>query len=915
MKCRISCLALLSVSLIQSTASCFAAFEIWERHYNVETATDSDAIKLATDNQDNLVIVGNTTTGRTGSDITLIKYSNSGAALWTNRFDGGSSSDTASAVVTDGFGRIYATGTSDSALIVLAYAPEGTPLWTNRYKEFQAAWGNAISVDSVGRVYVAGRSRISGTNDDYVILAYSQAGQPLWTNRYDGTGSGIDNCTLLTVGLNDTICVSGSSETTGAFRAATIAFSSNGSGLWTNTLTGFTPESVATDQTGNVFVTGSQQGSNGNDFFTIAYSGTGTVLWTNRYSRPGKGTGRATAVATDTDGDVYVSGFSQSGSGGLDYVLLKYSNNGNPVWTNRFAPSGINSTWPASVVVDGQKNIYVTGVAFLLACSSTGSMLWTNSFAGPGSSMNQPRNVAMGAAGKVYVTGTSLGSEYGYCTIAYSTSGLSLWTNLYTATGIRSSLAQAVALGKDGTVYVTGSGPGARNQIAATTIAYSGSGSGLWTNIFEQCQPAAVFAADDGRVFVAGSSYASGAYGFVTFGYSNTGALLWTNVYRGPGTRDFLIAAALANNGNLYITGESANGADLEIATIAYSSIGTPLWTNRYHGPAGSDAPLAIACDNDSNVFIAAGSEQGGTLGDYLTIAYSSTGVPLWTNIYHGPGNSGDSPQAIAIGTNQNVYVTGFVFGTNGLYDYATLAYSNSGTPLWTNYFDGSQHDQANAIAVGQNGNVYVTGNSGGDAGYEFATVAYSVNGAPLWTNRYACSGNPSDVPVAIATDALGNVYVAGNSAGIGTGSDFAILAYSSSGTPLWTNRYNGPANGYDAIPSGSRALAASPDGEVFVVGFSDVDNSQDILTECTVVKYAAIPSIRLTRPRLASNTTFQFTISAPTNISYTLETSTNLVNWTILTNFSNLREESVDFSDGFDSSRRSRFYRTVWSH
>ena len=65
-----------------------------------------------------------------------------------------------------------------------------------------------------------------------------------------------------------------------------------------------------------------------------------------------------------------------------------------------------------------------------------------------------------------------------------------------------------------------------------------------------------------------------------------------------------------------------------------------------------------------------------------------------------------------------------------------------------------------------------------------------------------------------MGTDASGSVFVTGYSPGVGSGNDFVTLKYSSSGVPLWTNRYNGPANGDDRA---FRVVAAN--GSVFVAG------------------------------------------------------------------------------------------------
>ncbi len=120
-----------------------------------------------------------------------------------------------------------------------------------------------------------------------------------------------------------------------------------------------------------------------------------------------------------------------------------------------------------------------------------------------------------------------------------------------------------------------------------------------------------------------------------------------------------------------------------------------PLWTNRYNGPGnGNDGAQAVAVDGSNNVIVTGYSAN--TIAypynyDYVTIKYSSDGVPLWTNRYNGPGNGEDDAWAVAVDGRNNVIVTGRSdvngYGTN--YDYATIAYSGAGVPLWTNRYHG----------------------------------------------------------------------------------------------------------------------------------------------------------------------------------------------------------------------------------
>src|SRR5205085_1111152 len=145
---------------------------------------------------------------------------------------------------------------------------------------------------------------------------------------------------------------------------------------------------------------------------------------------------------------------------------------------------------------------------------------------------------------------------------------------------------------------------------------------------------------------------------------------------------------------------------------------------------------------------------------NYATIAYSEAGVPLWTNRYDGPRGDSSSATAIAVDGSGNVFVTGTSVGSAASYNYATIAYSGAGVPLWTNRYDGpwGAGDQASAVAVDGSGNVFVTGYfaagySFGGYSYDCATIKYSGTGVPLWTNRYNGPANFSDIATAIAVN------------------------------------------------------------------------------------------------------------------------------------------------------------------
>jgi len=445
---------------------------------------------------------------------------------------------------------------------------------------------------------------------------------------------------------------------------------------------------------------------------------------------------------------------------------LSHAQGGVPLWTNRygFSPGptdfnyGIGST---ALAVDGSGNVFVTGGSFnddtnlsftTIKYSGAGVPLWTNRYNGPANGGNGSSAIAVDHNGNVFVTGFSCNGTDSttddYATIAYSNSGVPLWTNRYDGPAKHSDRAQAIAVDSSGNVFVTG--------YSATAMSITG------LILFY----------------------------YATVGYSSTGTPLWTNRYDGPGNgSDVATAIALDNCGNVFVTGMS-DGTSTEYTTVAYSNEGVPLWTNGYDGPAHSrDSAQAIAVDMEGNVCVTGVSSAANGFPDYATIKYSSTGGPLWTNRYDGPGNYDDEATAIAVDSSGNVFVTGRSFDVDHPY-YTTIKYSSSGVRLWTRNYTkpGDGVNIGRGIAVDSSGNVFVTGVSGyQDANQrwlsDFATVAYSSSGLPLWTNRY--HGSMDNSAWAVAVDGSGNVFVTGESLdGTGTNYHFVTIKYSSSLSP-----------------------------------------------------------------------------------------------------------------------------------
>jgi hypothetical protein len=251
-------------------------------------------------------------------------------------------------------------------------------------------------------------------------------------------------------------------------------------------------------------------------------------------------------------------------------------------------------------------------------------------------------------------------------------------------------------------------------------------------------------------------------------------------------------------------------------------------WVRRYNGPGnGRDEVSGIEVDGSLNTYIGGSSYGTSSEMDYIIIKYSTAGNILWMRRYNGPTNGIDESTALTIDDQGNIYVTGRSWGGQTGTDYATIKYFSNGDTAWVRRFNGAlnSEDWATALAVDDFGNVYVTGVSSTEStGLDYVTVMYDSTGNIAWVNGYNGLENSTDVPTAIATDAIGNVYVTGRSLTETFCNDFVTIKYQHNGDTAWVRRYNGPDNGNDE----AYALAVDHTGNVFVAGLSADDGIMD---------------------------------------------------------------------------------------
>ncbi|MEO0091697.1 MAG: SBBP repeat-containing protein [candidate division WOR-3 bacterium] len=417
------------------------------------------------------------------------------------------------------------------------------------------------------------------------------------------------------------------------------------------------------------------------------------TVWVRRFNGQGDSTDCAVAIAIDNSGNVYVTGYSFYPNTNLDYLTIKYSSSGQELWQARYDGLGNNIDYPYALTIDNRGYVYVTGGSWggssfydclTIKYNSNGETIWTRRYNGPGNNYDEARAIAVDNYGNVYVAGRSYGSTMTYdcLTIKYDSLGQELWTARYNGPGNSYDAVYAMIIDNQGNVYITGT-------------AYT-------TN-----------------------------YDYLTIKYNSSGQELWVQTYNGLGnSTDYANAITLDQQGNVYVTGNSyGSGSNLDYLTIKYSASGQELWTARYNGPGNYiDHANDIGVDHLGNVYVAGACRTLGAGYDYATIKYDSLGQQQWVQIYNS-GAGDDYCNALVLDSQSNIYVTGYGTYTSSIRDYTTIKYNTQGQMDWIIAYDGlvGGNDDARAIAIDNQGNVYVTGESyGSGTGYDYATIKYA---------------------------------------------------------------------------------------------------------------------------------------------------------------------------------------------
>jgi len=422
--------------------------------------------------------------------------------------------------------------------------------------------------------------------------------------------------------------------------------------------------------------------------------------WVRYYNSPTNGSDNAKAIFIDNNGNIYVTGTSWSNITNNDFATVKYNSSGVQQWVARFDSENRNDD-VRGITVDTNGNVYVTGVTsisgssviqFTIKYNSSGIQQWAaqlgipTSPAFPGISKSP---IAVDNSGNVYVGGYRRfggGDNGGYLLIKYNSNGDSLWTKRYKGTQSLQGLGSTITCIKldENFVYATGVSYDAPNICYATTLKYNSSGILNWIRKDTLQQGGLVVGIEmdaSKNILLACNK----GLDIVTLKYDPSGARLWKTIYTGI-SGDFydkVTGIDLDPSGNVYLSGYSTRGTTTstqDCLTLKYDANGNQLWERLYNGALSSgDEGKGITVDESGNAYVTGFSLETGFRLDYLTIKYNSDGVQQWMINYNGGNNENDDvATAIALDQDDNIIVTGNSSISGGSIDYGTIKYSQT---------------------------------------------------------------------------------------------------------------------------------------------------------------------------------------------------------------------------------------------
>ncbi|MBL8015901.1 MAG: T9SS type A sorting domain-containing protein [Ignavibacteria bacterium] len=389
---------------------------------------------------------------------------------------------------------------------------------------------------------------------------------------------------------------------------------------------------IAIDNLGNIFICGSVSDNQGVRLVTTKYDPAGNVVWRKKYRGPAF-EDRVAGIELDAQGNCYVGGYSEGTDGVFHYLLIKYAaSNGDSLFVKRKIKTGEAHFFCR----DSQGNFYLGGDEMnsgmfsyaLVKYSPQGDSLWTAYHSG-----SSIHTIDTDPSGNIYVSGDVFSNT---ChTIKYNSSGVQQWANTTTLFMGPSPLGmRLIKCDAQGNTYITGF-----RYVNSTTredimlIKYNAAGSLEWEKRFvndgRNDYANSLTIDNAGNIIVAGNSYdpALVNYDLLLLKYNPAGDLIWSRFFPKSGPHSMKPAKVLCDaQNNIY-----AAGGTNQNFVVKYNSIGDTLWSTYTNGSGagGLNGFADMVLDGSGNIYCAGNVKNLTGGGDMVTIKYTQSTVGI----------------------------------------------------------------------------------------------------------------------------------------------------------------------------------------------------------------------------------------------------------------------------------------------
>ncbi len=640
---------------------------VWESISGM--ASDSDeSIGIVVDSVGDVFIAGQTIAS-SNYDFMTIKYKRAtGVELWNHRFNGSMNlNDRPVGIGLAPDGGVLVAGWSDSGANDYDYfamkldpqylsAPSNLAATTVSNAGIRLTWTDNADTENGYKI-----ERKIGANGDYAQVA--QLSTPN-TTSYDDLGLSGNITYYYRVRAYNV--ANGDSRYSNEAHALTVYFNSV-SPAWTYLYN--SPDNqndkinaLAVGPDNNPVVTGySQKIAGGHDFMTIKLDRANkNVLWSQPYDDPNGGTDEAMCVAVDSGGNTVVSGFatlynpvSHTDIFSIYTLMYSFIDPSSVSWDSQYNGPGNLDDRPVAIAsaTDTSNNTVVVGYGknasnntdiYVIKYNSASGKVWDAvPYDGPGHGNDIPSSALFGLDGSIYVTGysekTPGSSNYSFFTAKYAGSDGSLtWSDVYSVAPTGDNKGNFIAMDNSGDVYITGSATNLAGNRDIYTIKYSGS-AGTAQRLWERALDGPAHGDDagvsvgvdqvEGNIVVAGTSLTSADNNdFSLVKYSSAGDVVWPQTLLRPNNDDNLKGMAVDPSGTIYLTGDTSNGASVDILSAILDPSGAVLATSVYNGPGNdADEPATIVANEKGEAFVGGYATNSGGTMDYLALKLLST--------------------------------------------------------------------------------------------------------------------------------------------------------------------------------------------------------------------------------------------------------------------------------------------------